>query len=522
MKMSRESSSPFRRALLVGVLYGAIGCLWVIGSDQLAAALFKNPELYSPVQTYMGWGFVLVSSLLLFYVVYQLLLEQRESESLNEEQANAIRELGQFQESVIDNATVWINVFAADGKALIWNKAAEHISGYARQDVIGHSRIWRQLFPDRTFHDQLIKKATDTLNMGEQVSEVEAPIVTRNGEKRLMSWSGRRLYDAHGKVAGIIVIALDVTDRRNAEADARARERQLKTLMGNIPGMAYRCLFDESWTMKFVSEGCREITGYEPDELIENSVVSFLDLIEPDDNDKNTRTVENAIAEAEPFAIEYAITRRDGKRIWVWEKGRGVDVDGELMLEGIIFDITERKALEQELSRMATHDALTGLLNRRELEARLESEVRRARRYRRPVALLWIDVDHFKSVNDRFGHAKGDDVLRRISDLLQSSVRAVDIAARYGGEEFVVVLPERDLEEASETAERLRSLVAEQDIEVAEGESINLSVSIGVAVYPLHGDNWQTLCSVADKAMYAAKSAGRNQVCLPQSAGDSW
>ncbi|MGP4844477.1 sensor domain-containing diguanylate cyclase [Marinobacter sp. 1Y8] len=522
MKMSRESSSPFRRALLVGVLYVVLGCLWIIGSDQLVVAFVKNPDVYSLVQTYKGWGFVLASSLLLFYVVYRLLLEHRESASLNEEQANAIRELSQFQEGVIDNASVWINVFGADGTALIWNKAAEQISGYDREDVIGHSRIWRQLFPDRTFHDQLISRATNILNMGEQVADIEAPIVTRSGTSRLMSWSGRRLYDEHGGIAGIIVIALDVTNQRNAEADARGRERQLKTLMGNIPGMAYRCLFDDNWTMKFVSEGCREIAGYEPDELIENSVVSFIDLVEPEDNDKNTRIVENAIAEAEPFAIEYAITRRDGTKIWVWEQGRGVDVDGELMLEGIILDITERKALEQELSRMATHDALTGLLNRRELEARLESEIRRARRYRRSVALLWIDVDHFKSVNDRFGHAKGDDVLRRISGLLQSSVRTVDIAARYGGEEFVVVLPERDLDEAYETAERLRRLVAEQDIPVIEGEHINLSVSIGVAVYPVHGDNWKTLCSVADKAMYAAKNAGRNQVCLPQSAGDSW
>lgn len=295
----------------------------------------------------------------------------------------------------------------------------------------------------------------------------------------------------------------------------RKRERQLQILMDNLPGMAYRCLYDPDWTMKFVSQGCTKLTGYEPDELVNNRVTSYAALVSDASNQQLFEQVRVALEKEESFSLEYEVTRKDGSRIWVWERGRGVqEDDGSLHLEGIILDISDRKVLETELEQMATRDPLTGLLNRREMSRVLDEELQRARRYQRPMAVLWVDFDHFKDVNDTYGHAAGDSVLRAISRLLLGSVRSVDSIGRFGGEEFVIVLPEMDLEEAQETAERLRRKVAEEPQPLGNGEAVPLTISVGVAVYPDHGQAASTLCAAADKAMYLAKDRGRNCVAM--------
>ncbi|MEQ5816356.1 diguanylate cyclase [Marinobacter sp. NFXS11] len=295
----------------------------------------------------------------------------------------------------------------------------------------------------------------------------------------------------------------------------RERERQLQILMDNLPGMAYRCLYDPDWTMRFVSQGCIKLTGYEPDELVNNRVTSYAALVSEASNQQLFEQVRVALEKEESFSLEYEVTRKDGSRIWVWERGRGVqEEDGSLHLEGIILDISDRKVLETELEQMATRDPLTGLLNRREMSRVLDEELQRARRYQRPMAVLWVDFDHFKDVNDTYGHAAGDSVLRGISRLLLGSVRSVDSIGRFGGEEFVIVLPEMDLEEAQETAERLRRKVAEEPQPLGNGEAVPLTISVGVAVYPDHGQTASTLCAAADKAMYLAKDRGRNCVAM--------
>ena len=295
----------------------------------------------------------------------------------------------------------------------------------------------------------------------------------------------------------------------------RERELQLQILMDNLPGMAYRCLYDPDWTMKFVSQGCTKLTGYEPDELVNNRVTSYAALVSDASNQQLFEQVRVALEKEESFSLEYEVTRKDGSRIWVWERGRGVqEDDGSLHLEGIILDISDRKVLETELEQMATRDPLTGLLNRREMSRVLDEELQRARRYQRPMAVLWVDFDHFKDVNDTYGHAAGDSVLRSISRLLLGSVRSVDSIGRFGGEEFVIVLPEMDLEEAQETAERLRRKVAEEPQPLGNGEAVPLTISVGVAVYPDHGQTASTLCAAADKAMYLAKDRGRNCVAM--------
>jgi diguanylate cyclase (GGDEF)-like protein/PAS domain S-box-containing protein len=276
--------------------------------------------------------------------------------------------------------------------------------------------------------------------------------------------------------------------------------------------MAYRCLIDRQWTMKFVSSGCLPLTGYHPEDLIDNKSLAYADLIHPEDAETLWQTTQKQLEYG--FSFEYRIRHRSGRIIWVWERGSMVEYGGHWVLEGIILDISDRKLMEQELKLLASHDSLTGLLNRHELMKRMDHDLSRASRYGQPLSILLLDVDHFKPINDHHGHQVGDHVLKQLGQLLIENIREVDYAGRYGGEELLIVLPELDYTEACEMAERLRHLIERADHfpNDYEGTHRQVTVSIGVASFPMHGLGTQPLFNAADKAMYLAKENGRNRV----------
>jgi diguanylate cyclase (GGDEF)-like protein len=156
---------------------------------------------------------------------------------------------------------------------------------------------------------------------------------------------------------------------------------------------------------------------------------------------------------------------------------------------------------------LAERDALTGLHNRRSFDEYLGAEVARFERYNRPFALLMLDIDHFKAINDTHGHDVGDQAIKRVAGLVVSSLRDVDIAARYGGEEFAVILPETNLPRALEVAERIR-----QRVEATSTPQMRLTISAGVAAAPESSADGKDLVRKADAALYASKHGGRNRV----------
>ncbi|MCK9984314.1 MAG: hypothetical protein AzoDbin1_00786 [Azoarcus sp.] len=174
-------------------------------------------------------------------------------------------------------------------------------------------------------------------------------------------------------------------------------------------------------------------------------------------------------------------------------------------------DITERKGREEDLRQLAQVDALTGIANRRYLIERAEQERRRAERFGQPLALLMVDIDHFKSINDEHGHAVGDQTIRMVAQTCAGSVREIDIVGRYGGEEFVIVLPGTLPEGARELADRLRQQIAAIEIAGADGMPVAVTVSIGFAGFEA-GDKLEQLLAAADAALYRAKGLGRNCV----------
>ncbi len=176
--------------------------------------------------------------------------------------------------------------------------------------------------------------------------------------------------------------------------------------------------------------------------------------------------------------------------------------------------IETTRADNHRLEALSQTDPLTQLVNRRALTIRLVTEMERVRRYNAPLAMLLLDLDHFKLVNDTYGHLAGDDVLFGVATQLQRAVRSVDLVARYGGEEFVIILPETGKQGAVAFAERIRDKVAAHRYVIAGGQEIHVTASIGVATYPSPGlDSVEDLFRAADAALYRAKGSGRNLVC---------
>lgn len=192
------------------------------------------------------------------------------------------------------------------------------------------------------------------------------------------------------------------------------------------------------------------------------------------------------------------------------------DEDAMRTLAGQAVVAIENVLLHQEAERLSTTDALTGVWNFRYLSMSLAREIERSSRFHRPLAVLMLDLDHFKAVNDTYGHARGDSVLREIAQRVQEHVREVDTFARYGGEEFVVVLPETSVEGATQLADRICQAVRREPFTVPGEEPLHVTVSIGGAAFPAHGSSAATLMRAADKALYVAKEDGRDRWHMPE------
>ncbi len=187
---------------------------------------------------------------------------------------------------------------------------------------------------------------------------------------------------------------------------------------------------------------------------------------------------------------------------------------GESLLKFITQDSVEAR-YHEEIYQLATHDPLTGLCNRRHFDGLADTEIARALRHGRPLSLCMLDIDHFKPINDRHGHACGDEVLRMVGRLLQAHARNEDVAARIGGEEFALLLPECGLDDATALAERLREAIAATAFD-ADGGPLRVTASIGVASIGPGRDARAPLLAAADAALYRAKSEGRNRVRVSQ------
>ncbi len=258
----------------------------------------------------------------------------------------------------------------------------------------------------------------------------------------------------------------------------------------------------------YVSKEAVNLLGYETSEWFGDQFLC--DHIHPDDLVVMQAKIENNIIAGQSYTFDYRMQHKNNEYLWVRSILTAVDeVKIGLILRGLMINITDQKKAEERIVYLANHDALTGLMNRRRFQEELHRCIRSADRFRHKGAVLFIDLDQFKYVNDSLGHQGGDEYLIAVAKCLQESIRDVDILGRLGGDEFGIILPEINDDDIESVATKLLALLSEEVL-VSQGLQAHISASIGGAIFPDHSNEVSDLLAKADAAMYTIKAQGRN------------
>ena len=311
----------------------------------------------------------------------------------------------------------------------------------------------------------------------------------------------------------LMAVISDVTQSVRRDRELRQSQAWINTLAIGLTDYALVSL-DQHGCVQDWNPSIARITGFTEDQVIGRSLSMFY----PEDAISEQRVLDRLHeADRTGWSLDEGwCVRADGGRYW----GSCLiaplhDRDGEPTDERayslIIRDVSDRREAAEALLKAVSCDHLTGLLNRRAFVEAVELEMQRWARFPRPLSLVMIDADHFKRINDQYGHAAGDAVLRHLAAGMTATFRAMDVLARFGGEEFVVLLPDTTLEGAEVVAQRLCQLLASQAVEVG-GQAVRYTISAGIATMDADVSDFDALMQRADEALYAAKAGGRNRV----------
>ncbi len=329
---------------------------------------------------------------------------------------------------------------------------------------------------------------------------------------RILDVQGNPMF-IDGAVAGLVTTYTDVTESRRTERELRRVYTLFEEALAYSPTYVWEVDADGAFTFL---KGTEKVLGYSEAELLGRRFGELRC------RDLSCREFRNALDDVfrnhRPY--QHVLTcalHKDGTHLWL-------SVSGQPMLSpsgafagyrGVGFDVTETTNIRKELERMALMDALTGLANRRKFVDRFKLETGRQNRHGQPLSLLVLDIDHFKMINDQFGHLTGDLCLKCVADMLMLAVRKIDLVARFGGEEFIVLLPETDVGGAAVVAEKLRHAIESLNIPIeTRFEPVHITVSVGVATMTAKRQvSVDDIMEAADQGLYKAKKTGRNRVC---------
>ncbi len=420
------------------------------------------------------------------------------------ERKRAEEALGKSEErfrALTQNSSDIVTLLGTDGTVRYQSPSIEHILGYRSEELVGES-IFDYVHPEdlvrvrRAFAKGL---AEPNLRPLEQYR-----FRHKDGSWHYVESVGSNLlYDQ--KVREFVVNSRDVTERVRTEEKLRQTETRYRTLVERIPAATYVQEIGGPESAIYMSPQIETLTGYSPEECKDPDL--RWRMVHPDDRERMQAEDEQAIEPGEVVTTEYRLVHRDGRTVWVRNESVVVEEEGSgsRYWQGFMVDITKRKALENELEHRAFHDPLTGLPNRALFLDRLEQALARTQRRDDVVAVLFLDLDNFKVVNDSLGHEVGDQLLVTVSQRLERCLRTRDLVARMGGDEFTILLEGvSGVGDAEETAERIsRELWPPFTI---EGEHIFVTASIGIVLSnAVGGGSGGDLLRAADVALYRAK-----------------
>jgi len=389
------------------------------------------------------------------------------------------------------------------GRCLYCNDSARNILGSehgcnaCQQTLFSH-------YPEAAA--AMLREVAYPMAMESGLWEGEMELRTQSGMPLPVSLQVMSHRDSRGRLAYLSSIARDISDRINSEQAVRelAVHEQLfaNSLINSLPGIFY--LADEGGRLLRWNSNLEAVLGYSDEQL---GGMSLRELIAEEAWTKMEGVCDKVIEQGSA-SVEIDLCDQAGKSLPFYITNTRIEhADAGRGIVGIGIDISYRKQLERELVERATTDVLTGAFNRLKMEETLEHELNRCDRYNIPLSIAMIDIDHFKQVNDTYGHDVGDEVLKAFTAITRGQLRDVDILARWGGEEFMIVSTETGLDEMCTLAERVRTTIQAKPAVTG----VSITASLGVGQYT-PGETPKAFLKRVDDALYLAKSSGRNQV----------
>jgi diguanylate cyclase (GGDEF)-like protein/PAS domain S-box-containing protein len=386
-----------------------------------------------------------------------------------------------------------------DGTFVEANRAALDLFGRTREEVIGHTALSLGVWPNPEDRAKLMQ----SMQAGESINLRPVSIRRRSGEMRNTLMSAAWVEFDNQKQ--MLMSAVDITDARRAEALLQSSEERFEKIFQASPDAIVISRLEDGRYLE-VNQRWLELFGYSREEIVGHTSIELGIWADPAER---PRFVEQIVAHGAVQGFETRFCKKSGAIINAVVSADVIDIDGEAYLIVPILDITDRKRAEERIQQLATRDALTGLPNRLLLNDRLTLGISQAQRRGGSLALLFIDLDRFKYINDSLGHVIGDAFLKFVAERLSGVMRQGDTLARIGGDEFVVLLENIvDMEDsAGQVARKILGSFAEPFS--VDGHMLSCSCSIGIAVYPSDATDPQTLIRDADTAMYHVKESGR-------------
>jgi len=449
----------------------------------------------------------------------------------------ALRQSEEKYRSVANFTYDWEAWYAPDGAYIYISPSCERISGYTAAQFLSNPNLVVEIA-----HPDDREKVAEHFDMAfhhcrEQDMRLDFRIITLGGETRWISHHCTAIYSEGGHCLGRRESNRDITERKQMENELQA-QRDFATQIINAMGQGLT-VTDAEGRFEFVNQAYARLFGYEAADLIGKYPA---DVTAPED--RATLIVQKALRQAgKTSTYESRLHRPDGSAALVLITGVPRERNGKYSgAIAVITDLTEQKRVEDELrhardelelanqkleqalareQKLARTDSLTGVTSRGALFELAERKFNVALRYRLPFSIMLFDIDHFKQINDTFGHAVGDQALRRITQVVCEQIRAADVIGRYGGDEFVILLPQSSVQEAANLAVRIHASIADICMNTERGTH-TLTISLGISQM-IHKtgqttgvDTLEALFLRADQALYAAKQAGRNRTVISE------
>lgn len=409
--------------------------------------------------------------------------------------------------SIIEASPLAIVARDLDGVITLWNPAAERLLGWKADEVLGTATT---ILPDDIRTEVLaIRRGTQK---GLMLALEETRRMRKDGMVLDVLLSVAPIRDMNKDVVGTMILFADISRRKRAEAALRDSEAQLRLAMDSANmGSWYWNVGTGSITF---SDGFGPLFGL-PRGTVFSGYKEFINALHPGDRAMTDAAIQRAMTIEDNFDMQCRVIWPDQTTHWLAVKGqatRGASGRAERVV-GVTTDITSRKLTEERIAFLAHHDSLTGLPNRLLLQDRIGQAIALGHRNNTRVAVLFIDLDHFKNINDSLGTQFGDELLQMVATRIQRCLREVDTVSRLGGDEFVIVIPaladnNEDNDLSAVAIKLLDTLAANFHLQTHD---LHITASIGISIYPSDGDNAETLMRNADTAMYHAKECGRSQ-----------